>query len=265
MSYLFLAIPNFCGSTLVHSLLKTVPEVVSLIPPKETIKFFGQKSDFTEGNVCAYNGYRNLNGPHSIEANMEHVYSDSNNYDWNYIKGKWHENWANSNPYGTIFMQKTPADIFRINMMLPYFPECKWILSVRNPYTYVESIFRKATFRMEPIRQLDQICFHVLRTMEIQLENKRLLKDAAYVMTYESFANDPKYHVNAMAEWMPELSQIDLKSSFLVKGVRQDSIMNNNEARFDAFTSVIPGILNKINQYFIPMEHLINQWGYEIK
>ena len=43
------------------------------------------------------------------------------------------------------------------------------------------------------------------------------------------------------------------------------SIMNNNEARFDAFTSVIPGILNKINQYFIPMEHLINQWGYEIK
>ena len=262
--YLFLAIPNFCGSTLIHSVLETVPEVVPLIAPTSTTKFYGGKTDFVEGNICAGQGYKNLYGPHSIEANMEHVYSNPANYNWNYIKGKWHENWANSNPYGTIYMQKTPADIFRISQMLPYFPDCKWIVSVREPYSYVESIMRKATFYMDPFKQLDQICFHVLRVMELQIYNARLLASDAYVMTLEDFINDPSRHVNELSKLVPELSQINLSSQLMIKGKLATSIHNEGPERIKRLTE-IDGLVDRINEYFTPLESIINHWGYKLQ
>ena len=264
MSYLFLAIPNFCGSTLMHSLLETVPEIVPLTPPEQTSKHFGGKKDFVEGNVCASRGYYNLNGPHSMEANMEHVYSNPKNYNWPLIRHYWEMNWANNNPYATIKLQKTPADIFRVQMMLSQFHDIKWIISVRNPYAYVESIYRKATFFMEPWRQLDQICHHVLRVMELQIQNAELLKDDAYVMTYEDFVKRPEWHKTQLAKWMPELRQINLDSELMIKGKRVESIHDDSKEKLEKFFTYLPNILNRINEYFIHKENILNHWGYEI-
>jgi hypothetical protein len=265
MSYLFLAVPNFCGSTLLHSLFETCPSVTPLTAPERTSKFFKGKKDFVEGNVCAWPGYYNLNGPHSMEANMEHVYSDPNNYDWPLIKMYWEENWANTNPYAEIKMQKTPADIFRIPQILPHFNDLKWIISVRNPYAYVESIMRKATFMMDPIRQLDQVCFHALRTLEIQLTNKELLKDDAYTMTYEDFVKRPEYHREQFGKLLPGLEKMNLDSELWIKGEKVTSIVDDSEEKVQKLIDNVPNILDMINEHFIPKEHLLNQWGYQIQ
>lgn len=247
-----------------HSLLETVPEVVPLKQQDYMSMFLGGKTDFVEGNMFAPMGYKRLNGPHSMEANMEHVYADPHNYNWSYIKSVWHENWAGSNPYGTILMQKTPADIFRIQHMLPHFPDCKWIISVREPYSYVESIMRKATFHMEPLRQLDQVCFHVMRVMELQIANAKLLGSNACVMTMEDFIDDPEGHVAALSRLMPELEQIDLSASLMVKGKKVDSIKNDGPSRVKEMAKV-DGLIDRINEYFEPCEYLINHWGYKMQ
>jgi hypothetical protein len=260
MTYLFLAIPNFCGSTLLHSLLETVPHITPLVSPEE----FNGKKDFVEGNICAPGGYVKLNGPHSIEANMEHVYSDPANYNWPWIKSRWEENWGNTNPYATIKMQKTPADIFRIKSMLPHFNDLKWILSVRNPYHYVESIFRKATFQMDPIRQLDQICYHVTRTLEVQRDNIALLGDTAYVMTYEDFIARPEYHRDQMALWLPELKYIDFSSELWIKGQKVKELKNDADDKFKRFIEYYPDIVSRINEFFEPKKEIIEYWGYQL-
>ena len=262
--YLFLAIPNFCGSTLMHSVLETSPTVVPLKSPSKVAAYFGGKTDFVEGNVCAPLGYKHLNGPHSMEANMEHVYADPSNYNWQYIKSIWEENWANNNPYAEIKLQKTPADIFRMQYMLPHFPNTKWIISLRNPYAYVESIMRKATFGMDPIRQLDQVCFHVLRTLEVQIFNYLLVKDTTYLMTYEDFAAKPEYHAEKLIEWEPRLLSLNLDAELMVKGKHVTSIKDDSDEKFQALLDNNPGILDKINVYFAPFESLINKWGYRL-
>lgn len=267
MSYLFLGIPNFCGSTLMHNLLSTCLDVVTL-KDHYKLKDDGSDSwrkDFVEGNVCAPFGYKNLNGPHSMEANMEHVYTKPSNYDWSFIKNRWNKNWETQNQLATIRLQKTPADIFRIPMMTPYFPNTKWIISVRNPYAYVESIMRKATFQMEPIRQLDQICHHVLRTMEIQIENIEFLKDNAYVMTYEDFCFKPAFHRVKLGEWLPGLEQMDFTNQFNVKGKTFTCFDDDTEERIQNMIDRVPDIIDMINEYFIPKQELLQHWGYEIK
>ena len=267
MSYLFLAIPNFCGSTLVHNLIDTCPNVVSLTDPNP-IKNDGTddwRKEFVEGNCVAPMGYQNLLGPHSMEANMEHVYANPNNYNWKYIKKVWNKNWATKNELATIRLQKTPADIFRIPMMVPYFPNTKWIISVRNPYAYIESIIRKATFHMEPIRQLDQICFHVLRVMELQIQNAQFLGENAYAMTYEDFCARPEQHKENLGNWIPELKQINFDKELWIKGNKSNKIIDDTEKRIQNLIDGVPDILNMINKYFIPLEPLLNQWGYEIR
>jgi len=260
--YLFLAIPNFCGSTLVHSLLETVPSVVPLTCKKQ----YG-KDDFVEGNCIVGNrGYRKFNlGPHSIEANMLHVHQNPKNYDWAFIKEVWEQNWIASNYLATIKLQKTPSDVLRMEIMNKAFPDAMWILSVRNPYAYVESIMRKATFGMSPIIQLDQICFHVLKVMELQIENAKLLGNHAYVMTYEDFIARPEYHRDQMAKWIPDLKYIDFKSQeLMVKGSKVIEIKDDSQMRIQSLIDNVPNIISMINEHFRPMEHLLKYWGYEL-
>ena len=266
MTYLFLGIPNFCGSTLTHNLLNTCPDVVILTDPRPVKENDNDKwrEDFVEGNCCAPGGYINLNGPHSMEANMEHVYNRPINYDWKFIKKAWDKNWKKNNKNASIRLQKTPADIFRIKMMTPYFPNTKWIISVRNPYAYVESIMRKATFQMEPIRQLDQVCFHVLRVMEIQLENIEFLKESAYVMTYEDFCFKPYYHREKLGEWLPGLEKMEFNTTFNVKGTTYTDFNDDTEKRIQNMIDGVPDIINMINEYFIPKQHLLDAWGYKL-
>ena len=200
--YLFLAVPNFCGSTLLHSLLETVPSVVPLTL-KSPNRFGTFGTGYVEGDMVSIRGYKNYTlGPHSIEANMLHVHQNPKNYDWDYIKMMWEENWADTNPYATIKLQKTPGDVLRLPMVHQQFYDVKWILSVRDPYNYVESIFRRRTSGMNPMLQLDQICYHVTKIMELQKENREFLGDDAYVMTYEDFIARHEYHRIEMAKWI---------------------------------------------------------------
>ena len=247
-----------------HGLLETVPSIVGLSAPQRVVKFWGGKTDFVEGNCCAPGGYKNINGPHSIEANMEHVYADPSNYDWPMIAKCWSENWSNANPYAEIRLQKTPADVFRVPMVSAHFHDLKWIVSVRNPYAYVESIMRKATFQMEPLRQLDQVCFHVLRTLEIQIQNAAFLGTDAYVMTYEDFVARPEHHRAQMAAWLPGLEYMDFDAELIIKGQKVAAIADDSPAKVQRMIAEIPDIIPMINEYFSPCESLLNHWGYEL-
>ncbi len=261
MGYLFLAIPNFCGSSLMHSLLETVPSVVPLTQYENGIKI-----SYVEGAPVAKEGYRNYAmGPHSIETNMLHVHQNPKNYDWDYIKMVWEENWADTNPYATIKLQKTPGDVLRLPMVHKHFHDLKWILSVRNPYAYVESIFNKINY-MNPLRKLPQICYHVTKIMELQKENREFLGDDAYVMTYEDFVARPEWHREQMSKWIPDLKYIDFKSKdLIVKEKKVTSIKDESEEKIEKWVKNYPDIISKVNEYFEPKKDIINYWGYELR
>jgi hypothetical protein len=252
--YLFLAIPNFCGSTLIHNILETSPNIKPLKYSKDT------KNGIVEGNVLVKIGYNNLAGPHSIEANMEHIYSDPTNYNWPLIKQSWDKKWGDS---PKIKIQKTPADIFRITQIQKYFENLRWIVSVRNPYTYIESIMRKSTYLMDPIKQLDQICYHVGRVLEIQQSNLDII-NSPYIMTYEEFCKKPSAHIEGILKWMPEIETLDISKELFIKGTKYDKIEDTSFIKLNSLINSIPGIIPKINKYLEPHIDAVTFWGYSI-
>lgn len=196
---------------------------------------------------------------------MEAVYADPANYDWPGIRQAWDKNWAQTNPDAPIRMQKTPSDIFRIPMILPHFDPLRWIIMVRNPYNHVESIMRKATFQMDPMKQLDQICFHALRCIGIQIANAKLLGDSAYVMTYEDFVARTEHHRDQLGKFLPGLDAMNFDAELWLKGAKVDAIKDDSAEKMQNLIETVPNIIEQINEYFEPFEPLLNHWGYDLK
>lgn len=247
MQYLFLAIPNFCGSTLVHNLLATCPAVVQLTHPEPFIE------GLIEGDQCT-TGIKNLHGPHSIEATMENVYANPKNYDWKLIKEEWDQNWNKNDPTATIRLQKSPSDIFRVKMITKHFTNLKWVVSVRNPYSHIESIVRKASHGLDPVGQLDQICYHAIRSLEVQRENKVFLGNNAYTMTYEDFCTNTDLHTNQLGKFIPGLENITINSQ----------IYDDSAVKLQKMINKYPGIIAQINKFVEPKKEILDYWGYEI-
>lgn len=266
MTYLFLAIPNFCGSTLIHSLLETCPAVTGLTA---TVTRNMPDEDFKEGNACTKNAYfYNSNRVFkSIEAMVADIIADPKWCLWDSIKQQWDENWERTNPKATIRLQKTPSDIYRIASMKDYFPNLKWILAVRNPYHYAESIISRRQFRTDPFApdRFAQICFHITKVMEIQKANAELLGKDVYVMTYDDFCVRPEYHVELLGKFLPGLEQIDLNAAIKVKGELISKIENRGEEKFQLMCKEYPDLLAKLNFHFEPKREIIEHWGYSLK
>lgn len=260
MNYLFLAIAPYSGSTILHNYLAKCKNVVKLTFPHK------QETGVIEGNVAIERQYYYLNNKLEIPGvpgNYVNVLKDPANYDWQNIKNAWDKNWAESNPEALIRLQKTPTDLYRVQLMQPYF-EAKWIISVRNPYAYVQSIIEKLLIRnIRPQDHTEKIASHVINTYIAQNENKIFLGDKAYVMTYEDFVANEDNHTVKIKEFLPDLYDLTFKGKVLYKHTTATGLVNNNEKRIETFKK-IPGALNKFNSFFKPYEAVINSWGYEL-
>jgi hypothetical protein len=102
--------------------------------------------------------------------------------------------------------------------------------------------------------------------MELQLENIELLKDDAYVMTYEDFCARPEYHREQLGAWVPGLEKIDFTKEINVKGTNTTKVIaDDTEKRIQNMVAATPNIIEMINEYFIPKQHLLDAWGYKLR
>lgn len=271
MSYLFLAIPPYSGSTLCHSLLETCPDVVPLKIPKYMTRSnrfpMINKGGFIEGTMCLQNDTVNRDYPAGLFTdpyNRVQNLRAKGLFNWPAIKRDWEESWAESNPYGTIKLQKSPMEVYYLQNVHEQFQDLKWILSLKNPYHFLTSIIARENAVFNFLWHLKTMCLNVTQTFAIQLENKAFLGDQAYVYTYEDFLANMDYHRQRLGEWLPGLEQMNISGEIKVKG-NVSSIENREEEKFQKLLFENPTLLTEINKYFIPHEKIFNDWGYEIR
>jgi len=265
MSYLFLAIPPHCGSTAIHNYLAECAAVVPLL-------YTVSKTGFIEGNMLLTGtGYFKSGGLYQgrlaaiIPANYMNALQDPNLYSWPGIKAVWDANWAlNPKKGATVFLQKTPNDVYRVQMMQPYFPGCKWIIVVRNPYAYVESIIETMIGEgIDPVINMDGILNQAIACLDIQMQNKNFLGANAYTVTYEDLVANTDKHVAALKVFMPELSDLSFSGDILMKGKFIKGLIDNNASRIAKLQS-IPGAMAKVNAYFSQHTASLAAWGYSL-
>jgi hypothetical protein len=266
MTYLFLAVPPFSGSTALHNY---IAKCANVVPLTDEIREKNSSNDtgIVEGNAATQ--ARTLYGDNAVigirvtPAAHLPVIQDKTNYDWDGIKTFLDANWEFNNPNALIRLQKTPNDTYRIQMMQPYF-DAKWIIMVREPYAWFESTIEKyLKRRINPSDRAEEIVAHMINTYVIQKENQTFLGDKAYTMTFEDFVANEDKHTEGLKLWMPELSDLTFKGTCLVKQETVQGLTNNNAERV-ALLRTISGAINKFNELFKPHEAVLNSWGYEL-
>lgn len=268
MTYLFLAVAPFTGSTILHNYLAKCDSVVALTFPHK------QDIGVIEGNSAIQKkGYHLDYEMQKKNYNLDslpilfgcHISALQNpvNYGWDSIKAAWDENWESSSKEAPIRLQKTPADLYRLQLMQPYF-DAKWIISVRNPYAYAQSIIEELLQRkVKPQDHVEKIVAHIVNTYTAQNENKDFLGASAYVMTYEDFVANEDKHTAGIKAFLPELYDLTFKGSVRYKHTTATGLVDNNAKHIETFKS-IPGAVSKFNALFKPYEKVINSWGYEL-
>jgi hypothetical protein len=264
MSYLFLSVPPYSGSTALHNYLAKCANVTPLTDEIRRANSTDE-AGIIEGNAAtkARMLYGDRGTVRIVPGSRIPIIQDPTNYDWNGIKTTLDANWELNKPNALIRLQKTPNDTYRIQMMQPYF-DARWIIMVREPYAWVQSTIEMYLRRkINPSGSAQEIVDHIINTYAIQKENQAFLGDKAYTMTFEDFVANEDKHTEGLKLWMPELSDLTFKGDCKVKQERVQGLTNNNAERV-ALLRTIPGAINKFNEFFKPHEAVLNSWGYEM-
>jgi len=268
MSYLFLAVPPYSGSTVLHNYIAKCANVTPLTDEIRS-KNSTNEAGIIEGNAATnarkLYGDRGVDGVRIAPGARMPIIQNQTNYDWDGIKTFLDANWQQNttNPNASIRLQKTPNDTYRVQMMQPHF-DANWIIMVREPYAWVQSTIEKFLAKgINPSGSAQEIVDHMVNTYVIQKENQAFLGDKAYTMTFEDFVTNEDKHTQALKDWMPELSDLTFKGDCKVKRERVQGLTNNNAERV-ALLRTVPGAINKFNELFKPHEAVLNSWGYEL-
>jgi hypothetical protein len=244
-------------------MLSTSPEVAVFKPRKFKDGRPPKFPDLVEGDRYAVCGYKRFIGPHSIEATMEHVIVDPNNYDWNHIKKKWDRNWHFNYPTATIRVQKTPLDVFRVKLIQPYFENLNWVISVKNPLAHVTSIIDRSTFQMNPYQHIEMICYHAGRALEVQRENIEFLGSKALVTTQEEIISNPEQFKSDLLNFVPELKSLTI-DTVTVKGKTGPIINKSTLDTAKLLYKDHPQLIHQAMEYLKPFREATSFWGYDL-
>jgi len=238
--HLFLLVPNNSGSSILHDLIATSPDV-AILPG--------------EGQFC-----ENFVGPLAYQYGVAHfftkkedIFRNKKNYEWEIIKRQWNFHWTNSNPNATVFLQKSPPDILRADMLAEEFEDTKFIIMIRNPYAMIESILRA-----NPAASLIDAATHAIRCLEIQLEHsEKYLNDL--VFTYEDLTNNTTEIVKQIEEYL-NITRIDNNRIFNTKGY-SSKILNMNEFQIKKLSDKQLKIINSVFSKKMPV---LSECGYKL-
>lgn len=228
-SYLFVLCPPYSGSTLLWKLLSTSANV-SALPD--------------EGQFL----------PELKELMRARPWDTDHTLPWEDIKVVWDTYWDTRKP---VLLEKSPPNIIRTRDILAHFEPVRFVIMVRNPYAQSEGLMRRNNWTARRAANFAMMC---LRT---QLENRRQLQDAA-VLTYESLVEDPAGACEALAAFMPELSDMDAAASFEVHSI--DGTLNRPITDLNARKiAALPGdALETLHGVFSAQRETLDAWGYEL-
>ncbi|MDQ2824852.1 MAG: sulfotransferase [Verrucomicrobiota bacterium] len=188
------------------------------------------------------------------------IFEDESRYDWPKIKRRWREKWALNPKFQTanprVFLEKSPPNVYRAQMLQKYFPNSFFILMQRNPYAVSEGIRRRAGLSIERCIQ------HWIRCAKKQLENVQTLRRIIQ-LSYEQLSEQPELSQQRIIELIPELDDLDIRKDVVaqtLEGQLRQPIINYNAKQIALLS---PDDLAAINHYLDEVPKVMAHFGYE--
>lgn len=168
-----------------------------------------------------------LGEPHLFAKNSEVQFSMTcSAIDFGKIKRDWAKHLQNK--CGTVFLEKTPSNILRVDYLRANFKNAKFIALVRHPAATVSSIVKRRKSRFGLETDIDEAISQWLNVNKLVLDFSRNYSDFRY-WRYEDLAEKSEETLKQIARFGGfELPKEVLALEYQVKGVRS-RIKNMNQ------------------------------------
>jgi hypothetical protein len=268
--YLFLLCPACAGSTLLHHLILTSNNVAGLPAAGQGMR------GFVGTLPCQYDAGH-------LFAEIKSQLQDESTYDWNSNKKMWDNAWSNPSIQSgvwanllqsktgneTIFLQKSPPDIYRVNMISKFFNPINFIIMTRNPYALSANlkITRSDT-------AIERIANNIGDYLSSQMQIKESLQNSCLSISYEQLCDNTEETCQKIIDFMPDIHTINFSANFQIERnivyptPEQNNIiydlpitnLNDQEINKSLNSDDINTISSVLNNY----QDAMNYWNYTI-
>ena len=211
----------------------------------------------------------------SVYPNLEEeIIRDPKHYDWEGIKSHWDDLWHKTDTQkynlaveiNRIFLQKSPMDIFRVDMLMEEFEGVKFILMTRDPYATVEGRFRKSHVKgnmIESVKLWE-------RMAKLQLEVNKL--DNVLHIRFESLCTNTDNVAQKIRDFIPEFDDFAIDPYMKFKHKHAESTCNgpiqiNEGLRLNglSYDRLGPENVDKVNKTLDNNQEWLETFNYEVR
>lgn len=253
--YLFIICMNNSGSTLLERVIRSCRNIVTLpAGPDQQVNGQGFVLNFmpTPGQMqppCT-----------RIFSEKAAVLENETLYQWHKIIQVWRLEWAKNPKFDTaiprVFLEKSPANVYRAAMLQKYFPNSFFLLAMRNPYAVAEGVRRRMGYSIQRCIQ------HWIHCARKQMENERTLGNWRRV-SYEQLSEDRDFCRRQILELIPELDDLDMNQEVVVHSVEGNirrGLVNYNA---DQIGKLSADDFRTINSYLDQAPDTMGHFGYQ--
>jgi len=175
-------------------------------------------------------------------------------FPWQKIKEIFMSHWDLSKP---ILVEKSPPNIIRTQEIIKEFHPIFFIASIRNPYAFSYSFHRRS-----PDVPFSHIAKRWVSMAKFQISNIENLDNILF-FTYEDLTNHPETISAKIANFIPELHDLDIHAQFTIHsmtGSKRKPIQNFNNIAISQLSS---SHILELNQIFEKEKHVMDYFLYD--
>jgi Sulfotransferase family len=235
--HLFILTPPFSGSTLLLRLLATSPNVSVF------------NSDKGEGMMI----------PELQDTMMTERWNVEKQMPWAYIRTVFEKHW---DMHKTVLIEKGSPNMIRADQIEKHFDNAHFIIMMRNPYAWCESMMRRRKPEKPDLKPYNFIEYWLKRA-DWQIQNIKSLKKVLY-FKYEDLCDATDSTIKKIIDFIPEIERLDADIEFeahSMLGKKRNAITNTNSLALKRLTQQdIKEITNSL-QHAVDVIHY---FGYEL-
>ena len=231
--HLFILSPPYAGSTLLHEIISTSPEV-------SPDNIWGTREGLSLPGIRELIDYRRRWDP-EYKYPFDAIFKKLKKY-WSRRKSIW--------------LDKSPSFIFRATDIESYLPTSKFVILVRHPLALVNS------FMVRDKMDLESAAAMVVKSFKFQYANCKTLNDQIWI-SYESLVNNHNETMKSLLNFIPEFIELPGKKKYKAHNQLGEKmgLTDFNQSKIKSFSEED---LNKLKDIFSSHQQLLDYFGYSI-
>ena len=184
------------------------------------------------------------------------IFADPTLHNWDAIKKNWGREWdkelQKKKTNHPIFIEKTPSNCLRAEMIETEFTNPYFIVTIRNPYAVSEGI-KRLRLRLNNNFDIVRGARHWVKVAIKQIENINKLKHVIW-FTYEEMCNKPDIISKKIIDFCPDLHDFNFNKT-------KESLNNLNTTQINRLSKKEIKI---ITDELRPHKDILDFFGYEL-